>query len=122
MLFRSDVAYNKFVAWVKEKRFTYTSDLEKRTQELVALAKNERYYDDLKQSLNDLQTKIGQYRNSDLMRLRSEIAPLLEEEIGFHLQLAEGQSLVSLNRDKEVMAAKKILSDEAAYKKLLTPQ
>jgi carboxyl-terminal processing protease len=118
----SDVEYNKFVAWVKEKRFTYTSDLEKRTQELVASAKNERYYDDLKQSLNDLQNKIGQYRNSDLMRLKSEIAPLLEEEIGFHLQLAEGQSLVSLNRDKEVLAAKKILTDEAAYKKLLTPQ
>lgn len=118
----SDVEYNKFVAWVKEKRFTYTSDLEKRTQELVASAKNERYYDDLKQSLNDLQNKIGQYRHSDLMRLKSEIAPLLEEEIGFHLQLAEGQSLVSLNRDKEVLAAKKILTDEAAYKKLLTPQ
>jgi carboxyl-terminal processing protease len=118
----SDVEYNKFVAWVKEKRFTYTSDLEKRTQELVASAKNERYYDDLKQSLNDLQNKIGQYRNSDLLRLKSEIAPLLEEEIGFHLQLAEGQSLVSLNRDKEVQAAKKILTDEAAYKKLLTPQ
>ncbi|MFM8849748.1 MAG: S41 family peptidase [Cytophagales bacterium] len=118
----SDVEYNKFVAWIKEKRFTYTSDLEKRTQELVASAKNERYYDDLKQSLNDLQNKIGQYRNSDLMRLKSEIAPLLEEEIGFHLQLAEGQSLVSLNRDKEVLAAKKILTDEAAYKKLLTPQ
>jgi len=118
----SDVEYNKFVAWVKEKRFTYTSVLEKRTQELVASAKNERYYDDLKQSLNDLQNKIGQYRNSDLMRLKSEIAPLLEEEIGFHLQLAEGQSLVSLNRDKEVLAAKKILTDEAAYKKLLTPQ
>jgi hypothetical protein len=30
--------------------------------------------------------------------------------------------LVSLNRDKEVLAAKKILTDEAAYKKLLTPQ
>ncbi len=118
----SDAAYNKFVLWVKEKRFTYESDLEKRTQELVAFAKSERYYDDLKQPLAELQGKITQYRNTDLLRLKSEIAPLLEEEIGFHLQLAEGQALVSLHRDKEMQAARKILADAEAYQKILAPR
>ncbi|MFM8913286.1 MAG: S41 family peptidase [Flammeovirgaceae bacterium] len=118
----SDAAYSKFVAWVKEKRFTYESGLEKRTQELVASAKSERYYDDLKQPLAELQNRITQYRSTDLVRLKSEIAPLLEEEIGFHLQLAEGQAMVSLHRDKEVQEAKKVLADVAAYKKILAPR
>jgi hypothetical protein len=95
--------------------------LEKKAQELVVSAKSERYYEDLKQSLTELQSKVSQYRNTDLIRLKSEIAPLLEEEIGFHYQLSEGQALVSLNRDKEVQEAKKILADQAAYKKLLLP-
>jgi carboxyl-terminal processing protease len=118
----SDIEYNKFIAWVKEKRFSYESELEKKIQKLVAAAKDERYYDDLKQPLADIHTKIKQLHTVDLMRLKPEIAPLLEEEIGFHLQLAEGHSLVSANRDKEVLAAKKILADAVAYKKLLSPQ
>lgn len=117
----SELEYKKFVDWVKERRFSYSSELEKKAQELVVSAKSERYYEDLKQSLTELQSKVSQYRNTDLIRLKSEIAPLLEEEIGFHYQLSEGQALVSLNRDKEVQEAKKILADQAAYKKLLLP-
>lgn len=117
----SEIEYKKFVDWVKERRFSYSSELEKKTQELVVSAKSERYYEDLKQSLNELQSKVSQYRSTDLIRLKSEIVPLLEEEIGFHHQLSEGQALVSINRDKEVQEAKKILSDQVAYKKLLSP-
>jgi carboxyl-terminal processing protease len=117
----SEIEYKKFVEWVKEKRFSYSSELERKTQDLVASAKSERYYDDLKLPLSELQAKISQYRSTDLVRLKSEIAALLEEEIGFHYQLSEGQALVSINRDREVQEAKKILSDVAAYKKLLSP-
>lgn len=117
----SDIEYKKFVDWVKEQRFSYSTELEKKTNELVASAKTERYYEDLKQPLTELQTKISQYRSTDLIRLREEISKILEEEIGFHYELASGQVEASLNGDKEITEAKRVLSDPASLKKILSP-
>jgi carboxyl-terminal processing protease len=89
---------------------------------LVASAKTERYYEDLKPSLAELQSKIDDYHTADLTRLRVEISSLLEEEIGFHYQLGIGQVEVSLSRDNEIQEAKKILGDIAEYKRILSPR
>lgn len=117
----SDLEYKKFVDWVKEQKFTYTSELEKKTTELIASAKTERYYDDLKIPLSDLQNKINQYRNTDFTRLKSEISSILEAQIGFHYKLTAGQVEASLHRDREMLEAKRILADAELYKKLLSP-
>ena len=50
-----------------------------------------------------------------------EIQNILEEEIGFHQALNRGRTDVSLKRDQEIASAKKILSNYAAYQKLLKP-
>jgi carboxyl-terminal processing protease len=116
-----EAEYKKFTDWIKGQQFSYSTELEKKTNELIASAKTERYYDDLKVSLTELQNKIGQYRTTDLARLRPEISSILEEEIGFHYQLIAGQVEVSLARDPEILEAKKLLGDLSAYKKLLAP-
>jgi carboxyl-terminal processing protease len=107
---------------MKAQKFSYTTELEKKANELVASAKTERYYEDLKPSLAELQSKIDDYHTADLTRLRVEISSLLEEEIGFHYQLGIGQVEVSLSRDNEIQEAKKILSDIAEYKRILSPR
>ncbi len=118
----SDSEYKKFVDWMKAQKFSYTTELEKKANELVASAKAERYYEDLKPSLAELQSKIDDYHTADLTRLRVEISSLLEEEIGFHYQLGIGQVEVSLSRDNEIQEAKKILGDIAEYKRILSPR
>lgn len=117
----SDIEYKKFTDWIKAQQFSYSNELEKKASELITSAKAERYYDDLKGSLTELQNKISQYRTTDLTRLRTEIAAILEEEIGFHYQLIAGQVEVSLARDPEILEAKKVLADLSAYKKILSP-
>ncbi|MFM9837903.1 MAG: S41 family peptidase [Cyclobacteriaceae bacterium] len=117
----SEVEYKKFTDWIKSRQFSYSTELEKKANELITSAKNEKYYDDLKVSLIELQNKISQFRSSDLARLRPEISSILEEEIGFHYQLIAGQVEVSLARDPEILEAKKILTDLSAYKKILSP-
>jgi carboxyl-terminal processing protease len=117
----SEVEYKKFTDWIKSQQFSYSTELEKKANELITSAKNEKYYDDLKVSLTELQNKISQYHTSDLTRLRPEISAILEEEIGFHYQLIAGQVEVSLARDPEILEAKKILTDLSAYKKILSP-
>lgn len=118
----SDNEYKKFTDWMKAQKFSYTTELEKKANDLVASAKAERYYEELKPSLAELKNKINDYHTADLTRLRTEISALLEEEVAFHYQLGIGQVEVSLSRDLEIQEAKKILADIVSYKKILSPR
>lgn len=117
----TDQDYHQFEAWLKEQHFVYTTDLEKQAANLVTTAKNERYYSELQNNLDILQSKIEQNHSLYTERFRDEIQHILEEEIGFHYTLNRGKSETSLTRDKEIAEAKTILHDPTAYKKLLMP-
>ena len=114
--------YEKFLAFLKENKFTYSTPLERNTKQLIETAKQERYYSELEMQLNSLKNKIEVSKSSDLMRFKDEISIILEENIAFDYDLNEGQAAISLNRDKAVLEARRILNDEVAYKKILSPQ
>jgi carboxyl-terminal processing protease len=116
----SDEEYQKFVVWVKEQKFSYESETDKKATDLIASAKKEKYYDELQQPLKELKTKLELNKSAALMKFKPELSRLLEEEIAFHYRLAQGQVEVSLNRDNEIQEAVKILSTPASYKKLLS--
>ncbi|MDZ7650669.1 MAG: hypothetical protein U5K54_27995 [Cytophagales bacterium] len=88
---------------------------------MVATAKKEKYYDELKFPLKELKAKIDQNKSSSLTRFKPELVKILEQEIAFHYRLAKGQIDISLDEDKEIIEAKKVLADLVAYKKLLSP-
>lgn len=112
--------YNKFVDWVKEKKFTYTTPLEESIGELSSSAKKEKYYTEMKQPIDDLTRRIQANKESDFNRFKSEIKSMLEREIVFHYATHKGISEYSLQHDRYVEEAKKILSDPAGYKKILS--
>ena len=118
----SDAEYAKFVAWVKSQKFEYTDALEKRTDDLIAAAKNEKYYNELSASLTDLKSKIVANRENDFAKFKKEISELLEMEIAFHYALNAGQAEASVDRDPDIQKAIKVLADQAGYKKMLLPQ
>ncbi|HTE29522.1 MAG TPA: S41 family peptidase [Chryseolinea sp.] len=117
----SDEAYDKFLAYLKDQKFSYTTTIERNSKQLVEAAKQERYYGDLEPLLNSLKDKIDASKAADLTRFKGEIKEILEEQIAFHYGLNEGQGLVSVSRDKTIAEARKILSDHEAYRKILTP-
>lgn len=117
----TDEEYQKFVSWVKEQKFSYESETDKKANELIASAKKEKYFDDLQQPLKDLKTKMDQNKSAALNKFKPELARILEEEIAFHYTLAKGQVEVSMNRDNEIQEAIKTLANTAAYKKFLSP-
>ena len=118
----SDSDYEKFTTWLKGQKFTFTPELEHKMDMLIASAKGEKYYDQLQSPLFDLKNKITQARGNDLIRFKSEIGRVLEEEIAFHYLLSHGQVDVSIDRDAEILAAKKMLSDQTKYHQLLSTQ
>jgi carboxyl-terminal processing protease len=117
----SDAEYHKFIAWVKSRNFTYESALEKETNDLITAAKNERYYDELQTPLKELKSKIDASRSTDLTHFKKEISAFLEQQISFHYRLNAGQAEINLDRDEEILEAKKILADAGTFKKLLSP-
>ena len=117
----SDADFSRFASWLKERNFTYTSELEKETESLIAAARNERVYDDIQQQLSAIKSKIAENHANDLNRFKPEVKRLLEQQIGFHYRLSAGQIDVALGYDPEILEAQKILSGLPSYKKLLSP-
>jgi carboxyl-terminal processing protease len=115
----SDKDYQEFVLWLNENKFSYVTPLERSASELIETAQKDHYYAQLENEIQALKTKIDQNKNSDLYKFREQISAYLEEQIGFHYGLSEGQAEVALARSKEIIEAKKVLSDNHTYKKLL---
>lgn len=116
-----DSDYVKFTDWLKTQKFTYKSELETGTIELIKAAKEERYYPEIEDQLSDLKKRIDNNKTTDLIRFKKEISEILEQQIAFHYALAEGEAAITLSRDKTVGEAVKILSDNSRYKTILTP-
>jgi carboxyl-terminal processing protease len=117
----TDEEYATFISWMKTQSFDYTDQLEKRADDLIEAAKNEKYYDELSASLEDLKRRIAANREGEFTRFRKEIASLLELEIAFHYGLNAGQAEASIDRDAELIEALKVLNNEGSYKKILLP-
>ena len=114
--------YKKFTDWLKAQQFSYATPLESKADELIASAKAERYYDLLKEDLSELKNKILINKERDWIRFRKEIGSLLETQIAFNYKLQKGQAEISLDRDPEILEARRVLLDAAAYQKMLRPQ
>ena len=118
----SDATYEKFLSFLQEKKFTYSTALDQNAKQLIDAAKHERYYSELEPQLKSLKAKIEASKSTDLLRFKSEIKQALESEIAFHFELNEGQAEVSLREDKAVLEAQRLLSHPSAYSKILLPK
>ena len=102
------------------KNFHTTTGLEDDISKLVDVAKKEPYYDQLSPELKELENKIQASKSSDLANYKSEIMNILQEQIGFHYDLYQGQAEVALDHDKAIIEARKVLNDSLRYNKLLS--
>jgi len=116
----TDKDFEKFIAWVKDQKFTYATSLESETKKLVEAAKRERYFSDLEGELKTLSAKIESNKAADLNRFKDEIVELLARQIAFHYALNEGQYAISLAHDTAVSEAIKLLQDQSVYRKTLS--
>lgn len=117
----SDTDYRQFELWLKDRKFVYTTELEKQANELLSQAKERRSMQELTPALQSLKGKIEANHAGFLSRFRDEIQPMLEEEIGFHAALHRGRVEVSFKHDRELEEARKLLADPSAIQRLLIP-
>jgi len=118
----SNEEYQQFVNWMRDKNYNYKSYLELELQQFSEEAKKEKYYDDLKTQLAQIQTRIAENKKNELALYKDEIKMLLEEEIVSHYSLEKGSVEAGFKYDNEVKTASALLHDVAQYKKILNLQ
>jgi carboxyl-terminal processing protease len=118
----TDDDYQQFVAWMKNKNYTYKSYLEYGLQEFTAEAKKEKYYDDLKNQLEQIQNRIAESKKNELILHKDQIRMLLEEEIVAHFHLEKGSIETGFKYDQDIKKAAEVLHNSAQYKKILNIQ
>ncbi len=115
----TDTEFLEFVNWMKTKEFNYRTPTEVKLSQLTKEAKSERFYEDLKPQIDQIQARLAEGRKNDLMTYKGQIKSMLEEDIVARYYLERGKVEVSFEHDPEIKMSISILNNPAQYKKLL---
>jgi carboxyl-terminal processing protease len=115
----TDTLYNDFMAFIKNKDFTYTSATEKKLDDMEKAAKNDDFYADLKDAFTSLKNEIDNEKKDDLQKYSDEIKTIMKQEIVSRYYYDEGQIISSLSDDAEINQAIKVLTDHKSYEAIL---
>ncbi|MFK7951906.1 MAG: S41 family peptidase [Ekhidna sp.] len=118
----SDTEYNDFVEWLSDKEFDYTTTVEKKTEELISTAKEEKEYESLKKYFDDLAKASKHNKDQDLITFKEEIQMLLEQELAGRYFLEKGIIESTFGKDPDVQTAVEVLNNPQRYNQILSGQ
>lgn len=115
----SETELNHFTNFVKTKKFVYESPLSVKIKELQELGKNEKMSAELMNQI--LQLKNSEDLNLDhlLVKYKTEIKELIEQEIIMHYYLQNGAKDWSIAKDKVIQEGLLLLNKPIMYQSIL---
>ena len=117
----ADADWQAFKARVVESGFAYDPVSKKQFAELVKTAKFEGYYEDAKQTFDELEKQLNHNVAFDLDKHEKVLRQLVEQEIISAYYYQAGTIEAGLNYDKQLKAAENLLKSPEEYQKLLAP-
>ena len=115
----TDAIYDDFVAYLKDKDYSYSTGTEQALKDLREVAKEENYIDALAAQIATLEEQLKKDKEGDLVKHRDEISEMLKAEILVRYYYAEGRLQGSLVNDPDVLKAVEVLKDKELYRKTL---
>lgn len=115
----SDEEYQAFTAWLSGKDYSYTTQVEKKLDELTKNAKKEKYYEDIKERLADVKSTLAASKKNDLVDFKHQIMAMLEDEITSRYYLEKGAVESTFDSDKDILKAIEILNNAEKYNQIL---
>jgi carboxyl-terminal processing protease len=112
--------YQEFLTFVKGKDFSYKTETENLLEEIISVAKEEKYYGALQSNLDLLKSKIEQEKLNDLIKFKEEISQFLANEIVSRYYYQKGRIVNQLSYDPDIKEAIKVITDTERYKSILT--
>lgn len=116
----SESDYNEFMAFIKDKDYSYKTETELVMEELKKEAENEKYYTNIKTEYENLGAKINADKKDDLIKNKEEIKQFIEEEIASRYYFQMGRLGQGVKADKDIKVAVEVLSNDAKLKSVLT--
>ena len=107
--------YTDFIQFVKGQDFKYESKTESELDNLLEVAKHEKYYDISKDEFENLKLKLGHNLDQDLEHFKKEISELLADEIVSRYYYQKGAIKAALRDDSDVNKALDILHKPDGY-------
>jgi len=111
--------YELFKVFVESKDFEFKTSSEKAFDNLVKMAKREKYYDIASDEFNLLEEKLGHNNLKDLETFGEEIRQILTEEIVNRYYFQAGRILAQIQEDIQLDKALEILNEPALVKEVL---
>ncbi|MBN2481851.1 MAG: peptidase S41, partial [Bacteroidales bacterium] len=115
----NDQDYKSFIQFLQGKDYDYNTQIDSRLQELIEIAKQEKYYDIAVSEFTALQEKLAHDKEKDLQNFKDEIKNLLEEEIVSRYYFQKGRIQKSVQEDDEIARAIELLKNPRAYTAIL---
>jgi len=115
-----EVTYQKFIDFIKDKDYDYTTRTEKELERLKEIAELEKYFDGAEQEYKALVEKLTPNKSNDLIKFKQDIVEDLEYEIISRYYYQDGRIELSLKKDPFVKKAKKILNSSSEYADILS--
>jgi carboxyl-terminal processing protease len=115
----SDNDYNDFMQFISSRNYDYTTGSDDKLNELIGIAKREKYYERAEEEFSALKKKLAHDREKDLQTFKDEIKPLILEEIAGRYYYQKGKVRASLSEDKSVQKAMEICENKELYNSLL---
>jgi carboxyl-terminal processing protease len=111
----TDEEFQKFIAFVKEKKFNYVPQTRKYFDELYNFAKNEDLDKEAEAEFNALKAKLDLNQDIQFNKHQTEIKEFLSLEIIKRYYYQKGMIEYSLKSDKELQTTLSLINDENYY-------
>lgn len=111
--------YQQFLAFVKEKNFTYESSVEKELSKLKKELEDNKQWENLNKEFVALQAKCKEAKNGDLTKFKQEIMSQISTEIIKRTYFRRGMIEAGFEHDPYLTSALKVLGNTADYRKKL---
>ena len=116
----TDEMFLDFKNFLSNKEYEYETDTEKAYKKLKKVAKDENYFESMKNDFDLLVNKIDDAKSDDLEKNKDFIKEILANEIVSRYYYQKGRIQSSLNYDKDVLQAISVISDSTNYKQILS--
>jgi len=116
----TDEIYEDFVAFALKQAFDYESQSEKELEELIKVAKREKYYKRAEKEIEALQSRLLNDKEEDLYAFKPEIIQFLRDEIVGRYYYEEGQIQTNLKDDNQLRKAIELLNNQEKYSSILS--
>ena len=117
-----DAIYNEFLQYLKKNKYTYTTSLEKKLEELKTTAEEEKSFSNIQNAYNQLKIQLENLKTQELTTHKDEIARALTQEIVSRYYYSTGKLINSLHHDRYIEEAKSVLLNPNRYKAILSPK